>query len=776
MRLQAYFQAYRNYFWQWEDHTEVIAIPNGSTIAYKAFVLEVLEYISPTGTPPFGALLFMLIATNPTAKNDLEHIKGLLKKVTPQKENNNSIEQQAFDFFIKVEAIHPTYKTGNKRIQLLQTIFKNSHNHLSLKKATQILREHWQHKEKFPHLIQSQEKPFNSDALYKDFRVFRQLNAQFPTSQSILDAIADLPDIDANILEDTNNTSIDILLEQLTENIDTFFVATLIKHLWSGLNLPFKQFIPNQQPLGGISDITNKGNFDRLLISEFAYDDLSFLSRLANNEALYLQREAPPSSNYLERVVLIDVSLKNWGTPKTIAYAILLALAYHPKNKTNCKAFAVGGRLGYQSIAFHSIDAIIDSLQLIDASLDCSSGLSDFLKKVIQTKQTEIIYIGVQEASKSSDFKQAINSFERYFQFWIHPNSTGQIKVYKNQKKVKKHLQTIQLPLEKLWEKPTKLIQPNDKVAHCCPILIPQPSNYKQILSTTDDQVFMVNLDKSLLWFGGIDNNYNQKGWELMYERLPFSSGVYEIGLMSDGSYVLLVLDLQNKTLSLINCQTKVMKQTHFEAWAYDSRKEFLFYNDVFYYVAQNTCWSVDFYAKKMLTTVEQPTNFFELYDDRRKELGNLTRQVNYLNPTPSILKNIKTVEINKNGQLVFNKKHTLLLNPYGVIKLELSVPTQQPYSAINILNKHIFSFKDGSEVHITSLGVITLNSSDRSLPTIYVPMTIDAALGIGTKDCFAGNDYYKRSSNSGSSNIMNTQKFWETFIQPFIETIQSHV
>lgn len=780
MNLQAYFQAYRNYFWQWEDSTEILAIPNGSTIAYKAFVLEVMEQISPTGTPPFGALLFMLIATNPTAENDLDHIKETFFQTLSEKENKTGYHNQAFDFLIKVQSLPDAYKTGIKRILLLQTIFKDSHNHLSHKKTKKILRSYEENKDEFPHFILSQEKSFTPDALYKDFRVFQYLNSKFPSTESILTALANLPIVDESVVEiieenSTENIDSDILLEELKENSETFFVATLVKHLWSGLNIPFKKLSPNEQPLGGISDITNKGNFDRLLISEFAYDNLSFLSRLANNEALYLHREAPPAANHLERIILIDVSLKNWGTPRTIAYAILLALAYHPKAKTNCTAYAIGGQLITKQLHFNNLDAIIHSLQHLDASLDCSKGLNFFLNSIALNKQSEIIYIGVQEATQSAAFREAIHSYEAYFQYWIYPNSEGLIKIYKNKQKTKKHVQDILLPLEKLWQNkkttPTKRVEETE--GHHSPILLPQPVEVKQVLSTADEEVFIITKSKDLLCFAGEKHLYGKKGWELMYRGLPFSSGAFEIGLTSDGSYILLVFDLQTRILSLINCQTKEMKQVPFKNWALGARRAFLFHQDVFYYFARNKYWSFDFYTEGIIKESLRSADFFDLYNQREEVLKDLNAKLGYAS---NLLKNIKTVSLNLNGDLVFNGKHALLLNPYGVIKLELSTTQKDQYEAQNSLKKRVFVFKDGSKIQVNSSGTILLISSDASLPVIHVPMILDAALGIGTKDCFAGNDYYYRPSNAGGLAIMKTKKFWETFMQPFIETIKAHV
>src|SRR5262249_33921112 len=55
--------------------------------------------------------------------------------------------------------------------------------------------------------------------------------------------------------------------------------ARLTKNLLATLTLPRPVSDSNDLPLGGVSDITNRGPLDRLLLSELAQDDLTFTAR-----------------------------------------------------------------------------------------------------------------------------------------------------------------------------------------------------------------------------------------------------------------------------------------------------------------------------------------------------------------------------------------------------------------------------------------------------------------------------------------------------------------
>lgn len=133
-----------------------------------------------------------------------------------------------------------------------------------------------------------------------EFSLIDLISRKFPTTQSILDAMAEMPEMAYEDLPELPSTSISErtykdFVEELMDDASTFQVGALIKPIWAGFKIPIFNAQPSSQPLGGISDLSNKGSFDKLLISEFANDDLVFLSRVANNEALYLEREMPPS-------------------------------------------------------------------------------------------------------------------------------------------------------------------------------------------------------------------------------------------------------------------------------------------------------------------------------------------------------------------------------------------------------------------------------------------------------------------------------------------------
>ena len=89
-------------------------------------------------------------------------------------------------------------------------------------------------------------------------------------------------------------------------------------------------------------------------------------------------------------------------------------------------------------------------------------------------------------------------------------------------------------------------------------------------------------------------------------------------------------------------------------------------------------------------------------------------------------------------------------------------------------INNREFTFADGSSLLINRSGIIVLISSNEKIPPIYIPMVIDAALGVGTADLFAGNDYYNPSYQRDLK-VIRTNVFWTNNIAAFINHIQNH-
>ncbi len=725
--LSSYFQAYNNYFWQWEENSGVLAIPKSNTIAYKELVEKTLKELAGQGLPRFGSLLLAIIAINPEGKKALH----IVKEVLASNDSLMSSEslKKTLDFLFMLSEVPDNYKSGRNKFLLLKTIFEECHGHLAYSDSATII------KKKFINNLPTsvlKGKELKGDIVEKDFKTIYLLNKKFKCVDDILKKIGELPELNEELNLEEEEAEPKDLIEQLSTDARTYKIGTLVKTIWSGLNLPFHSVVPSQQPIGGVSDVSNKGNLDQLLISEFANEDIVFLSRLANNEALYLNRESPPSSSDLKRVILIDVSLKNWGLPKAIAFATMLAITKHPKTDIECEVFLVGDSV--HPVNFNSLDGIVDALQIVEASIDSSKGLKQYFETYPSSKNRELFILTEHTATKRNSIHKLVNEYNEYISYYMYNDAGGRIDVFKTLKKGKKHLQHLELPLNNLWNQRIKKRQKKSNTRNdFYPILTRSSQNYYGILPTDNGEVFQFTKEKSLLRLYSKYSHSYEIGWELFYENLPTQGQNYEIGVLNNGDYVVLLFQTQSKEIILLNTRTRVEKRIIFPHWKSISGRGFVFYNQYFVHCNNNGCWSIDMDGNiKALN--ENPTKLFEERDKKIREVSSKYRT------TTGIFKNIRKVGINEAGNLMFNV-HELVLNQGNHIKL--NVTDKKIKNIAHEINTNCFEFPDGSIIEINKSGLIIMKSSDNNIPAIYFPSVLDSSLGITTKEEFAGNVFY---------------------------------
>ncbi len=786
MDFQDYFQSYKDYFWQWEDNMDVIAIPNGSTIAYRELVMDIIEKLSAQGLPPFGALLLAIIATNPDAESSLNAVSSTISKFTSDYSSKNKVSLftdtigllNGTTGFLKLlfSQIPEKYKKGKNRILLLQTLFQDCHNIVSKDKSGKILNLYRKQGERKLHGQVENQKEFDPSVFYRDFRTVQLLLSKFDFGDidTIIKKISDLPEIEEDTIQIEEKTIPQSTkkdwVQELIENEDSFYVGSLIRQIWAGLTIPLHNAFPSQQPIGGVADLTNKGDFDRLLLSEFANEDLIFLSRLANNEALYINREIPPVSDNLQRIILIDASLKNWGTPKIIAFALLLAIAKHPKTDIHCAAFVIGQC--YTPILFENIGEIIDSLQILDTNLHAGEGLALFFKEYTTQTQQEIFLISSKDSLHAPAMQKAVNEHYASINYWIQTDAEGNIDIYKKQHNSKKHLQHLLLPLKKLWKREKNLPQKQDTeqtdIQHY-PILFPTSSNPKKTLITNEDEIFQITKEGNLM---RLYEKSIKKGWELMYQHLPFVVGEFQIGCKRNSDYELLMFQHQNKELTILNITQGTKSCVTLNEWLHQTTNPFLFHSDTFFYHKNRD------YNLFRLSNSENGEIKVELVEDKQTgqnksiiEKGKLKEetlkeQINKLPIPHNILKNVNYVFINENFELVFNT-HKLMINQNGIIKLEQAKHLARRLEAIPNESKSEFIFPDGSSVFINRSGMLVLKEQENM---IFIPSVLDASLGVGSEKYFAGNEYYYRDNQR--LKIIKSTEFWEKYIKSFIDNL----
>jgi hypothetical protein len=730
MDPQRYFQSNEHFFWQWEEDGEVIAIPNAYTIAYKVQLASALEYLKLQGFPPFGSLILVLIAVLETSENPISLLKSAYM---PQNDDSNVDAENCFKFLECLRSLPKSSKSGEGILEVLRVIFKDCHYGVSAK-YTQKLIESFKEKK-----INLSVAPYDVNQLSKSYRTLALIATKFPDSNAILKALENRKKVDVEL--EAVIIEPDQLVNELIADSNTSKIGVLVPRLWASLNIPFHSNVPSAQPLGGLADITNKGDYNQLLFSEYANDDVIFMSRLANNEVLYYNREIPPQENNLERIILIDASLKNWGTPKTMALSAALSIQYHPKTHIECATYLFGDK--YVKVNLDSVQNITKCHFELWSTLENDKGLASFLESE-DLKDKELILISNREAIASSNFQTVLNAHLNQFSFLIESEMDGALNVYKISNKRKKFLQHLALPIDRIWAETKQ--RPNTRLSFSqdlalIPLKFPNPNGPKLVFRN-ERKAFKITREKVLL-----SNDINQlgnvydKGWTLVKENMLVSS-LCAAGVDEEDNDIVAMIDVPNRELYILNCETGVEKTIEFNEWRHSTYDIFYFREGYFYYIDNHRYWQIDC-SGHIMAHNNPPVNqlkYYEKVKDDKKQLWKV-RGEEY-----SILKNLTDIYINEDGDLIFNK-HALVLNSGQIIKFQTKPVKPRMFDASEE-GPGVFEFLDGSKIIVNKIGVFTLVSSDLSIPKIYVPSVIDRNLGVCNDTEYSGNSFYSTGAN----------------------------
>lgn len=792
MELTEYFQSYEDYFWEWATDEDVsndsdyqvnnmIYFPTvSSVIGYRVYILTILRELQLQGWPPFGALLLVLYATQDGYKQLRTLIDDLKKNIS--REQTKELFSEAVFLLKKLEILDHKYKTGQNRVVLIQTLFADNKTCLTSKKSQELYNRYI----KIPQLLN--ESAHKIDLRYEAFRndiiSLAVINRKFPTTESIekaLHGIIEIPEVEEEVIEEETTIETDKdFIQQLIEESKTFQVGSLIKRIWSGLKIPMRHLSPGEQPIGGVSDMTNKGDFSRMLLSEFANEDEVFMNRVANNEALYIQREIPPEENVFERIILIDTSLKNWGTPKVLAFASAIAVIKHPKAHSECKVFALGQNS--IPIKLDQVEEVIDHLNIVSPVLEVSQSLEKFFSEEHTEKDLEVFFITNRENLENQKLQKVIHENRDRLKFLVTTSAEGELNFYKHHKGTRKHVQKIMLPLQELWANPPKRNQKGENNNSPRSKKVDVPLNYPILFPTSKNRIatflyegefFILSSKKQLLKTYLSDNYYNKnyydqykihRGCEVLFEDISVRpKGQFALAKNKQHQFILCHYQRDKKLISKLNLNTKEYSELNLSGHKILHQHKLIYFDKNFY-----------------LHQIEIPYNYrinldgdisleetFDKVNEMDKNNSKVETELNKLNNIGvKILNNFNNVGINtefglviSNNELTQNYDHSLV---FYRNKYPMKIFAQQ--------NKNRFTFSEGSEIITDSRGMLTFKSSNQNIPEFYIPSTEAGYLALANHTEFGGSEYYLPETTL--LKIRKMEDMILEYLEPFIHQI----
>ena len=465
-----FFDSRQKNFWHWAENGEVLEWQSDDTLGYTTDLLDILRGFSGQSVPHIGAVILSL----ESCKENPGHILAVRDVLFKQMRRYNdspkyssthdmaNLMDEALKTLNIIRGVAKEFRSGAMRIHLLRAIFEDLPDNLvAIKDIDPVI-------DRFKGLItQEGISPFSisyQKNIVLELEALKcskwcgkdPLDLEEYLLTNLIDApkpanIAPLPEPETETLS---------LIDELLKDEKTEGLARLTQRLLAAIHIPATTKGSSDQPFGGFSDITNRGNLDRLLLSELAQDDDTLTARLVNNEALYLRREEPPRDIDRERTVLLDTTLQMWGYPRVFALAAALACVEKKQHINRINAFLLRGK-EIEAMDLTTKNGVIDALGQLDFHLHCGIALNEFLLNVRASATHDIVFVTNAETLKTADFQSFFTENKRFLTYLIVVNRVGDLQVFDLSGGRNKSLGTSKFDLQDLLF-PTKK-KPNNK-------------------------------------------------------------------------------------------------------------------------------------------------------------------------------------------------------------------------------------------------------------------------------------------------------------------------
>lgn len=797
----AYFHSDGSIFWNWVEDGQVIEWKNGDTICYQKDLIELLKGIQSVGLPPLDALLLAISACHYGQVKD-EH-KEIFRRYRCKAE----IRFRAFDNLYAISLLPLQLRSGAFRIHLFREIFNASPHQTDPYKAKQLIRllESGDLKN---HLVQKKAQSSPQNRMEIAFESFANTYNGNELELILRTGLEQVPE-PAPLPQPDPRTSQDDLLTQLSQDQQTAGLSRLTKRLIAALNIPPHTQGASDQPLGGVSDISNRGDFDRLLLSELANDDDTLSARLVNNEALYLRRETPPDPQVQERVILVDTSLRLWGIPRVFAVSAALGCALNNHQKAGISAFALGKELiGPNALATR--EEVIHFLAQQSPVLHSGEALRAFFRQQPRSAQRAVFFITSEEVMADKNFSLIFAEQQQHLDYLLVLSRTGTLLFYKLVNGQRSLMSTSVFDLEELLFKQPRGIQSQstinkDNWPHALkldqfPLFIPMMSSqvlFSYPISETSALAVTINFELHF-WHS------KDKGSILIAKDIPAQSCWF--GQQNPNQVTLLgklylpgfgirnrvyVFNIEERTHLEINLDEHPISSSMSFVGHRDSGQKGVIGNIIDAYF-ENENWFIN--------TINGPEGILNYYivniqhnyvfhshvpePRRQTETKLVSKYIDFnkiINNGYSIHHKINTIRISRSNWIKLNDWEIQLSNNSLAFRKDIHNIRHSEHEHLFVEFKPVDSTKYGLilkngqlnnnvEAFIDNRGFLYLRTTDQSLPEVCITLVSNREMAAYASDhTYTGNRYFIPEENE---QFVHPAAFYQTYIQPYIKLI----
>lgn len=548
--------------WRW-DHTaaEAVVWTEGGTIAFRQELLPVLARLAGQGLPPMNALVWLLGACRESWSEMTQRLVSQVRLLADV--DRSEIPAWLPQLIGQLDAVHrlpvEVRNLPGAKAELAAMVFEESRRETGPADSDRIVRVLADYHE--PGLVASQ--PGRRNRFGDVLAELRQLHEGLRSFdadafrlrfQTGLEQPLEPADVDLEPAERARQ-----LIAHLQDDEELGGLARIARQMLAAIHLPRAISDREDLPVGGVSDISNRGPLDRLLLSELAHDDLTLAVRLAMNEALYLRRETPPSNPPKHRTVLLDSGIRLWGVPRVFAAAVGMALTAGAQRNVRTDIFRAAGA-GVVPVSFADRAGLVAHLETLEPEAHPGASLAAFAATAsLEAGLLDSVIVTGEDVAADHDFQRSLAALELPAVLLATVSREGRFRLLAHSRRGSKLVREATLDLEKLLARPARrrapLIDPSRPEGlpailsvRPFPLLLScHPVDAMRAWKAPWGGILSIARDRALVHWQGL--NY---GARLVSEKVPAGPLLWT-GSIADGTVSLAVLGmLQQNALWLL--------------------------------------------------------------------------------------------------------------------------------------------------------------------------------------------------------------------------------
>ncbi|MGN8072644.1 hypothetical protein [Mucilaginibacter sp. 22184] len=785
-----YFSAREHYFWRWAEHGRVIEFANKRTICYREDLSYLLAELGLGAKFPLGSILLLLCACKDNWEQLYEVEQQMMRSSLANGFNTadyqlaDTLKKDAYALLKIVNALPYEARSGIRRTALIQTMVDSVPSDTTWPLIKDMLSQ--LNTGELDYTLRAYPKKLDFDVLRHDLSPLAKALAVFSDTETLAlklkTGLMALPEKVPVGLPENEDAG---LLEQLEDDVRTHLLGTLTRKILAAIRIPMHLSGTSDYSLGGVADISNRGQLDKLLLSELAQDDVLLSARLAHNEALYLQREIPPDQTEHELGIFMDATLKMWGMPRVLALATALAFREGKQNNQHLQVWALGGR-ERNLLDLDSKKGVVAALETLDPSLNCSGQLYQAVKEQTGHKGKYILISG-EEFLQEADTAAIFHRVRDQLNFLVTVRRDGYVRLFQLNRGRQKLLNQVQIDLsDHLYRRRARPLARQKRDSHGLPAIF-QVDNFPLYYPTSKvkvqqnnthvtqaKEILVVTQDRRLLYWP--DKNHG--AIELIDYLVP---GAFCFAESNAHIYVLLASNLSAQLhLYTLDLKKRLVDHQIIEP-QYQTGYGLKFIQDNFYLFSQYGLEILNPETLQFLKASEKDLAVYHAYQPLIAHFRTLTVIKRQINNGYSVINSAQSIYVHTAG-LLFMDKRRLQVEEQQLVWKESTLEAidwvkavqQEPVEFDQLPNIKFtrFSWANGSEALLDSRGLLHLKSINASIPDICIWLVVDRPAACWSADgVVSGSAYF---TDHTDARWTEPSIFYKNYIERFIDALKS--